>query len=322
MIEIHLILLFMIVGAVIAVEAKDLLSSVVAVGAVGLGLSLAFLILKAPDLAITQLVVEILCLIILIRATIKRDLPLIRNGRWHFNTISTLLFIAVFLGLAYVALKDLPVFGQPILRVASNYLKEGLIKTGAVNLVSSVILDFRAYDTLGEATVLFTAVIGVLAVMRKVGRKKVSMEDKKSGMTLIVKTITRLTVGLILLYGIYIVLHGHLSPGGGFPGGVIIALSFIHLMLAFGKDTALRKLNELRASFLESLGAIMFLGVALLGLLGGYFFLNFINKGEPFSLFSAGIIPVCNIAICFKVGAGLFAIFIALVILQKTDEEE
>ncbi len=172
MIELHLLLLFMIVAAIIAVEVKDLISSVVAVGAVGLGLSLAFLILKAPDLAITQLVVEILCLIILIRATIKRDIPLIRDGRWHFNTISTLVFIAVFLSLAYIALKDLPVFGQPLLRVARNYLKDGLAKTGATNLVSSVILDFRAYDTLGEATVLFTAVMGVLVVMRKIGRKK------------------------------------------------------------------------------------------------------------------------------------------------------
>jgi multicomponent Na+:H+ antiporter subunit B len=172
MIEIHLLLLFMIIGAIIAVEAQDLLSSVVAVGAVGLGLSLTFLILKAPDLAITQLVVEILCLIILIRATINRDLPLIKNGRWHFNTISTLVFIAVFLGFAYIALKDLPGFGKPLFRVAANYLKHGLAKTGATNLVSSVILDFRAYDTLGEATVLFTAVMGVLAVMRKTGRKK------------------------------------------------------------------------------------------------------------------------------------------------------
>ena len=172
MIELHLLLLFMIAAAIIAVEARDLLSSVVAVGAVGLGLSLAFLILKAPDLAITQLVVEILCLIILIRATINRDLPLIKSGRWHFNTISTLVFIAVFLTLAYISLRDLPGFGQPILRVASNYLREGFSKTGAANLVSSVILDFRAYDTLGEATVLFTAVMGVLAVMRKVGRKK------------------------------------------------------------------------------------------------------------------------------------------------------
>lgn len=170
--ELHLLLLFMIVGAIIAVEARDLLSSVVAVGAVGLGLSLAFLILKAPDLAITQLVVEILCLIILIRATIKRDLPLIKSGRWHFNTISTLVFIAVFLTFAYISLKDIPEFGQPLLRVAANYLRDGFYKTGAVNLVSSVVLDFRAYDTLGEATVLFTAVMGVLAVMRKVGRKK------------------------------------------------------------------------------------------------------------------------------------------------------
>ncbi|MDI6606195.1 MAG: MnhB domain-containing protein, partial [Candidatus Omnitrophota bacterium] len=60
------------------------------------------------------------------------------------------------------------------------------------------------------------------------------MDNPNSGMSLIVKTITRLTVGLILLFGIYIVLHGHLSPGGGFAGGVIIALSFVHLMLAFG----------------------------------------------------------------------------------------
>ncbi|MCM8792118.1 MAG: hypothetical protein NC826_03080, partial [Candidatus Omnitrophica bacterium] len=124
------------------------------------------------------------------------------------------------------------------------------------------------------------------------------MKDKHSGMTLIVKTITRLTVGLILLYGIYIVLHGHLTPGGGFAGGVIIALSFIHLMLAFGKEVALKKLDEFWARIFESLGAIMFLGIAILGFLGGYFFFNFfLNKGKPFNLFSAGIIPLCNIAI-------------------------
>jgi multicomponent Na+:H+ antiporter subunit B len=145
----------------------------------------------------------------------------------------------------------------------------------------------------------------------------------KAGMTLIVKTITRLTVGLILLFGIYIVLHGHLTPGGGFAGGVIIALSFIHLMLAFGKGIALKKLSEVRASFLESLGAILFLSIAILGFAAGYFFLNFFpDKGEPFSFFSAGIIPLCNIAISFKVGAGLFAVFVALVALQINPGEK
>ena len=139
---------------------------------------------------------------------------------------------------------------------------------------------------------------------------------KEPGMTLIVKTITRLTVGLILLFGIYIVLHGHVSPGGGFAGGVIIALSFIHIMLAYGRDFALKRFDQAKSSFLESFGAIMFLTIAVLGFLGGYFFFNFISKGEPFHLFSAGIIPLCNIAISFKVGAGLFGIFLAIVFLK------
>lgn len=140
--------------------------------------------------------------------------------------------------------------------------------------------------------------------------------EHEKGMSLIVKTITRLTVGLILLYGIYIVLHGHVSPGGGFAGGVIIALSFIHLMLAYGKEEAFKKLSRARASFFENLGAILFLTIAVLGFTGGCFFLNFIPKGEPFKLFSAGIIPLCNIAISLKVGAGLFGIFAALVLLK------
>jgi len=145
---------------------------------------------------------------------------------------------------------------------------------------------------------------------------------KEPGMTLIVKTITRLTVGLILLYGIYIVSHGHVSPGGGFAGGLIIALSFIHLMLAYGRKEALGKLSEKGAAFFESLGATFFWLLALAGFSGGYFFLNILRKGEPFKLFSGGMIPLYNIVISFKVGAGLFAIFMALVFIQILKKEE
>jgi multisubunit Na+/H+ antiporter MnhB subunit len=175
--ELHILLIFMILAAIVAIEVKDLLSSVIAVGAVGFALCLAFLILKAPDLAITQLVVEILCLIILIRATIKKDLPLVIEGRWVFNTVSTLAFICLFLFFAWTALRELPRFGEPIMAVAKKYLSEGVSKTGAVNLVTAVILDFRAYDTLGEATVLFTSVIGIMAILRRPGRKKLKDID-------------------------------------------------------------------------------------------------------------------------------------------------
>lgn len=172
MIELSILLIFMIVGAIIAVEIKDLLSSVIAVGAVGLGLSIVFLILQAPDVAITQLVVEILCLIILIRATLKKDIPFSTSGRWFFNTLITGAFVTAFLLIAVRCFQEMPMFGDPIMRVASTYLENGLAKTGAANIVSAVILDFRAFDTLGEATILFTAVIGVLAIVRQVGRKK------------------------------------------------------------------------------------------------------------------------------------------------------
>jgi multicomponent Na+:H+ antiporter subunit B len=140
-------------------------------------------------------------------------------------------------------------------------------------------------------------------------------------MSLIVKTVSRLTVGLILLYGIYITSHGHLSPGGGFAGGVIIALSFVHLLLAYGKTAALRKLPKGAAANSESLGALLFLALGLLGFAGGYFLLNFLPRGEPFRLFSAGIILPANLAIGLKVGAGLFALVLALVLFRADNDD-
>ena len=176
MIELHLILFFMIAAAIIAVEVKDLVSSVVAVGAVGIGLCMAFLVLKAPDLAIMQLVVEILSLIILIRATIRRNLPFSISGRWVFNTLATVSFIVVFLTLAYFALRSLPAFGNAAMKVSRFYI-EGIMKTGLDNVVSAIIVNFRAYDTLGEIAILFTAIVGILAIARRVGYTKEKIDE-------------------------------------------------------------------------------------------------------------------------------------------------
>lgn len=137
------------------------------------------------------------------------------------------------------------------------------------------------------------------------------------GMSLIVRTITTIMIGFIFIYGVYIILHGHLTPGGGFAGGVIVAGALILRILAFGSEPAGEKKSEIGASIFESVGALLFIGIALAGLvIAGTFFLNFLPKGIPLNLLSAGIIPFCNIAIGIKVGAGLFSIFLALAAIK------
>ena len=147
-----------------------------------------------------------------------------------------------------------------------------------------------------------------------------------SGMSLIVKSIARLLTGFITIFGIYIVCGGHISPGGGFSGGVILACAFILLTLAFGKDFSLRIISRKQASVWDSVGALMFLLIAAFGIeYGGSFFNNFLPKGTPFEIWSAGVILLCNIAIGIKVGSCLFGIFIALAIFRKGEvrkEEE
>lgn len=152
--------------------------------------------------------------------------------------------------------------------------------------------------------------------------------DPKAGMTQIVKTIVRFAIGIIFIFGAYVVLYGHLTPGGGFAGGVILAAGFIVLTLAFGRRVSLSKLSDAVASVLDNSGALMFLVIALLGYTGGWFFLNFLAyKGEPFRLVSAGTIPLSNIVIGIKVMSSLFAVFVALSIFGRfistlVDEEE
>jgi multisubunit Na+/H+ antiporter MnhB subunit len=138
----------------------------------------------------------------------------------------------------------------------------------------------------------------------------------KPGMTLIVRAITRFVGVMVMLFGVYIILHGHLTPGGGFAGGVILASGMILLTLAFGKDLSLKVLSRRAASVFESLGALIFLSTALFGFAGGFFFMNLLPRGIAGKLMSSGIIPICNIGIGIKVGAALFAVFIALIILR------
>lgn len=133
--------------------------------------------------------------------------------------------------------------------------------------------------------------------------------QQNEGMTFIVKTVTRISVWMILLYGFYIILHGHLTPGGGFGGGVIIALAFLNVMLAYGRKYTASWLNISFLHDVEAASAIMFLVMGVLGIsLGGAFLANFISKGQLFHLISAGSILPLNIIIGIKVGMSLFLV--------------
>jgi multicomponent Na+:H+ antiporter subunit B len=140
-------------------------------------------------------------------------------------------------------------------------------------------------------------------------------------MSVIVRTVARTVVGFIFLYGIYVVCYGHLSPGGGFGGGVVIACSFILLLLAYGKSYALKAFGYRAAKSFDSLGALLFLALALMGLVlsGGVFFLNTIQKnfpGQPLRLLNGGIVPLSNVAIAVKVSASLFLAAVVLAALR------
>lgn len=172
MISIYVLLALMILAAIIAVEIRDLLSSVIAVGAVGLLLSLVSLLLKAPDVAITQLTVELIAVIVLIRATVHRDVAHRVVKTQIFPAVVAFIFAGVFLTLVWWSLAETPAFGEPIMRVASRYTANGVSETGAANVVASVLLDYRGYDTLAEATVLFAAAMGVLAVTRRSAQRR------------------------------------------------------------------------------------------------------------------------------------------------------
>jgi multicomponent Na+:H+ antiporter subunit B len=179
----YILLLFMIIAAIIAVETDNLLSSVICVGAIGFGGSLMFLFLRAPDIAITQIVVEVLGLIILIRATISRDLTFITGDREFFGTVVSVVIIFVIFLAGIKVFEALPDFGSAVFAkipeaASQTYISEGLAKTGAANLVASVILDFRAYDTLGEATVLFTSIIGATVILRRRSKKRLEDPDE------------------------------------------------------------------------------------------------------------------------------------------------
>ena len=190
--------------------------------------------------------------------------------------LTIILLIVVAVGIS-LSLAKVP-FGVNRARIGSHYIDHGVRETGAANIVTSVVVNYRGFDTLGEVTVLFIAAVGLGAVLA--GNKRKTMREVEPA-SLVLKTGCRVLLPLILILGVYIFIHGHLTPGGGFQGGAVIASGFLLTYLGCRE----RRINRVASNLADSLGGLVFVVMGLLGLLwAGYFLSNFLPKGTPNTL--------------------------------------
>jgi multicomponent Na+:H+ antiporter subunit B len=200
--------------------------------------------------------------------------------------------------------------------LAAEYLEDGASDLGAANLVTAVVVTYRGLDTLGEVTVLFAAAAGIALVFQFIRRNR---EGDAVGQPMegcgweelpcrieaseILKTASGILLPLFLMFGVYIFTHGHLTPGGGFQGGVVIASAILLAFLA----GSIRELRHSMVEILEMLAGAGYVAIGLLGiwLAAGFLDPRFLPAGEFGALFSAGAIPVIYSLVGIKVGSEL-----------------
>ena len=202
--------------------------------------------------------------------------------------------------------------------VAAKYIEDGMQDTGAVNIVTGMILDYRAFDTFGESNVLFIATCTVLILMRNDKKKgKGSAEDEERRDSFyepkkdaILQLGARILVPVIMLFGIYIILNGHLSPGGGFSGGAIIGAGLILYLNAFGFEKTERFFTE-KTYKTVSFGALLFycLAKSYSFYTGAHHLESGIPLGTPGAVISSGLILPLNICVGLVVACTMYAFF-------------
>jgi multicomponent Na+:H+ antiporter subunit B len=223
----------------------------------------------------------------------------------------TALFLASAVALGVVLIvgfADLPDFGHyggPYGLVLNDL---AVSQRHATDVVTAINFDYRAFDTLGEEFMLFAAAVGVMLLLREVRGEaerphgEEAAEHRFHGSSESLHALSLVLAGPLLVLGMYIVSHGHISPGGGFQGGVIVAAAPLLTFLAGGYLVLTRVAPHVATEIVEAGGAA---GYALIGL-GGLifartFFTNFLDLGKPGTLVSAGTITLSSIAVGFEV---------------------
>ncbi len=176
------------------------------------------------------------------------------------------------------------------------------LESGPANIVTAIVADYRSFDTLGEITVLFVSSLGIALLLGGISKKRLELNFKPNFM---LRVGSRALFGIILMTGVFVTVHGHLTPGGGFPGGTMIASSILLLYLA--DDEFRTKVTGFKV--LESIAGSLYVIIGLVGLfMFDYFLVNFLDNGILGELFSAGIIPIIYVLIGLKVGSEISGI--------------
>ena len=240
----------------------------------------------------------------------------------RFYTIASIICCLALVAILLVAVSYLPPVGSAenpsSNEVAAKYIEDGLQDTGAVNIVTGMILDYRAFDTFGESNVLFIATCTVLILLRSDKKKEKHQEDAEQRREQhyepkddsILQRVTFLLFPVIVIFGIYVVLNGHLSPGGGFSGGAIIGAGLILYANAFGFEKLNRFFTE------KTYKGISFVALAFYCLAKSYSFFtgaNHLESGIPLgqagAILSSGLILPLNICVGLVVACTMYAFY-------------
>lgn len=231
-----------------------------------------------------------------------------------FSTIFCIILISVLVATVAVlpgfADTDTPTVND----VSGHYVVNGRDETGAVNTVAGMILDYRAFDTLGESFVLFTATCAVLILMedRKKKPKDESGDILNYSRDPIVKTMARILIPIILVFGVYILVNGHLSPGGGFSGGAILGAGFILYAMVYGEEQALKVLSEKRVKIISICSLSFYCLAKSYSFFTGNEFNgvhSIISAGTPGDILSGGLIMPLNIAVGLVVCCTMYSFY-------------
>lgn len=180
------------------------------------------------------------------------------------------------------AVRDFPDWADPnspaSLHVSPHYITNTIKETSVPNVVTSVLADYRGFDTMFETIVVFSAGMAVIIILRRYRRKGVDDQDfveEISYQDMIIQTICRLMVPFMQLFALYVIAHGHHSPGGGFQGGVILGASFILLAISYDLKTILARMSEKINVLLGNIGVLIYAGIGAISIILGANFLDY-----------------------------------------------